>query len=76
MRTFAITSDHNIVVYASKKDAETANPEATFSSIEELAKLAAGWPGTRLVELWNGIPGLTSVKKLMASIPTSRSPLL
>jgi hypothetical protein len=29
----------------------------------ELADLAAKWPANRLIEGWNGIPGLTSVKK-------------
>ncbi len=30
---------------------------------QELADLAAKWPANRLVEVWNGIPGLTPVKK-------------
>ncbi len=63
MSTFAITPDHNIIVYPSKKEAEAINPEATFGSLQELAKLAVGWPSSRLVELWNGIPGLEPVKK-------------
>ena len=34
-----------------------------FASQQELADLAAKWPANRLIEVWNGIPGLTPVKK-------------
>lgn len=34
----------------------------TFSQ-QELAGLVAAWPANRLIEGWNGIPGLTPVKK-------------
>src|SRR5437763_3524927 len=34
-----------------------------FASQQELTDLAAKWPAKRLVEVWNGIPGLTPVKK-------------
>src|SRR5260370_304803 len=34
-----------------------------FTSEKELAQLAADWPGPRLVDIWNRIPGLTPVKR-------------
>jgi hypothetical protein len=34
-----------------------------FASQRELADLAAKWPGDRLVEVYNGIPGLAPIKK-------------
>ena len=32
-----------------------------FASEKELAKLAAQWPARRLVEFWNGMPGVRRV---------------
>jgi hypothetical protein len=34
-----------------------------FDSPEQLAKLARAWPGSRLVEIWNSLPGVVPVKK-------------
>jgi len=36
---------------------------ALFTTQEELTKLADGWPGGRLVEIWNSLPGAMPVKK-------------
>jgi len=36
---------------------------ARFSSIEELARVTQDWRLARLVAVWNGLPGLTSVSK-------------
>ena len=65
MKTFTIASDNNITVFASKKEAAAASatPFDPFTSQSELAELAADWPANRLVEIWNGIPGLTAVTK-------------
>src|SRR3981081_4154476 len=40
-----------------------------FASQQELTDLAAKWPANRLVEVWNGIPGLTPVKKVKDQKP-------
>ncbi len=63
MKTFAITPDNNVTLYASKQEAEAAKPEATFASLEDFVKVAVDWPSSRLIELWNSIPGMTPVKK-------------
>src|SRR3990172_1047307 len=65
MRTFTIDSENNITVFASMQQAKTSNETGAviFTSQEELAKLADGWPGGRLAEIWNSLPGATPVKK-------------
>ena len=60
MTTFTIDSDNNIT-------AHTATPASAdgdaFNSEKQLAKLAAEWPGARVVEIWNSLAGVTPVKK-------------
>ncbi len=65
MQTFTIDSENNITVFANTKEAKTSNQTGAviFTSQEELAQLADGWPGGRLVEIWNSLPGATPVKK-------------
>src|SRR5258708_2416961 len=62
MTIFTIDSENNIV--ATQAQSEITEKEGERSTSEkELVGLAADWPGTRLVEVWNGIPGLTRVKR-------------
>jgi hypothetical protein len=42
---------------------EPAPGVVQFTSQEELEALAADWPGSRLVDIWNRFPGNTRVKK-------------
>jgi len=64
MTTFTIDNENQIMAYLSAEDANS-NPQAQqFTSAKELARLAAKWPATRLVELWNSLPGQKPVKKL------------
>jgi hypothetical protein len=65
MKTFTIDNDNNISVFASRKEAVTAatTPFDPFASASELAELAAAWPSSRLVEIWNSIPGVSAVTK-------------
>jgi hypothetical protein len=52
--TFTIDVDNNITVLASPQQIEEREEGTeTFSSPQELAALAATWPGSRLVEIWN-----------------------
>ena len=62
MKSFNIDAENNITAFAKSKDAEAASGDA-FRSQAELNKLASGWPASRLVEVWNSIPGFTPVKK-------------
>ena len=65
MRTFTIDSENNITAFASMQRAKTSDQTdaVIFTSQEELTKLADGWPGGRLVEIWNSLPGAAPVKK-------------
>src|SRR4029077_12204990 len=60
MTTFLIDAENNI----SSLDSQQADFHGEiFASQTELADLAAKWPANRLIEVWNGIPGLTPVQK-------------
>jgi hypothetical protein len=60
MATFIIDKENSITALSSQQ----ADFEGEiFASQQELADLAANWPANRLIEVWNGIPGLTPVKK-------------
>lgn len=52
-------------VFGSKKEAASASttPLDLFTSQEELETLTRRWPSSRLVEIWNGIPGAKTVTK-------------
>src|SRR5271155_4572261 len=64
MRTFAIERDtNNITVHGSVKEAEAFPDSERFGTEVALAKLAASWPAARLIDIWNGLPGATPVRK-------------
>jgi len=64
MKIFTIESEsNNIILHGSLADAEAVTGAERFSSSEELADLAANWPTSRLIDIWNGLPGVTSVTK-------------
>jgi len=60
MKTFTIDAENSITALGSQQGDFEGE---IFASQQELADLAAAWPANRLVEVWNGIPGLTPVKK-------------
>jgi Protein of unknown function (DUF3489) len=62
MKLFNIDRDNNITAFTKRKDAQFANGD-TFRSQTELSELAAAWPASRLVEIWNSITGFVPVKK-------------
>ena len=64
MPTFTIDTENNITAFTSLKEAEGSGAGAeTFRSPEELAALANIWPGARLVEIWNSLPGVEPVER-------------
>ena len=63
MVTFTITEDNNITAHASAEEARAEAGSITFDSQPALAEVSAEWPASRLVEIWNSIPGNTPVKK-------------
>jgi Protein of unknown function (DUF3489) len=60
--TFEVETN-NITAHATVQDAEAVANAERFRTEAGLAKLAANWPTARLVEIWNGIPGVIPVKK-------------
>ena len=60
MKTYTIDAENSITAHATKQEAGEGE---SFSSQQELASLVAEWQTDRLVEVWNGIPGRTPVKK-------------
>src|SRR5437899_12975056 len=60
MTTDTIDTENSITAHVTKQEAGEGE---SFSSQQELASLVAEWPADRLIEVWNGIPGLTPVKK-------------
>jgi hypothetical protein len=64
MRTFTINPENEITAFASAAEAKQAASEGTaVFATEETLMAAANWPGTRLVEIWNSLPGVTPVRK-------------
>src|SRR5205814_10118483 len=64
MTTFRIDRENNITAFASGEQIEgTAGETEPFRSRQELAALAEKWPATRLVEIWNGLPGVEPVER-------------
>jgi hypothetical protein len=57
MKNFTIENEtNNIAAYGSVKEAEAVPDSERFGSEAALAKLAANWPASRLVEIWNSLP--------------------
>ena len=64
MTAFTIDTDNNITVGASSPPAKASEGGTeTFKNPQELDKLAARWPGARLVEIWNSLPGVEPVQR-------------
>jgi hypothetical protein len=63
MKAFTIDADNNIVAHASSKAAPKTEGIELFTSQDALAELAAAWPASRMVEIWNSLTGVTPVKK-------------
>ena len=63
MKNFTIDAENNITVHGSAKEAEAVPNSERFSNEAALAKLAAAWPASRLLEIWNSLQGETPVRK-------------
>ncbi len=64
MKIFTIENEtNNIMVHATIQEAEAVTNAKPFRNESGLKKLAADWPATRLVDIWNSLPGAIPVKK-------------
>ncbi len=63
--TFTIDSDNNIAASATAEEAGQGDVGGLiqFESQATLAKVSTDWPMSRFIEIWNGIPGQSPVKK-------------
>ena len=63
MPTFTINDDNNITAFNSAQDAAQSGDSAatSFDSQAALKKVSAAWPLSRLVDIWNSIPGQREV---------------
>ena len=64
MKTYTIDAGDNITAFGSAKEAEDSGEP--FNSQKELARLAEGWPVTRLAAIWNSLPGGKPVKRFQS----------
>ena len=65
MKTYTIDKEYNITAYESAEAAKTGEGEP-FTTEADFTALAADWPGTRLVEIWNSLPGVKPVKQFQS----------
>jgi Protein of unknown function (DUF3489) len=64
MSIFTIDSEDNITRSASAQEAtELKAGTESFRSQPELTALAAQWPASRLIAIWNSLPGVEPVKR-------------
>jgi hypothetical protein len=64
MKTFTIETEmNNITLHPTLEDAQAVPDSEHFGSAEDLAGLASEWTTARLLDIWNGIPGVTPVNK-------------
>src|SRR5438045_9531234 len=62
MTTFKIHTNNSITAPATSQHIGESGSE-TFRNAQELTILAEKWPAARLVEIWNGLPGVRPVKR-------------
>ena len=62
-RVFAIDADNTIAVSTSAEKRPRKGRAARFTNEKQLATLAVDWPGSRLVEIWNKLPGVRQIAK-------------
>jgi hypothetical protein len=63
MKAFTIDADNNVTFHPSAKAAPKTEGAELFTSQGALSELAAAWAASRLVEIWNSLPGETPVRK-------------
>ncbi len=64
MRIFTIENENsNIAIHATFREASTVANAMRFRTEAALSRLAADWPTSRLIDVWNGLPGVTPVSR-------------
>src|SRR5579871_2224451 len=70
MNVFTIDADNNITIHATKKAARETGA-GVFDTAENFAELI-GPDNKRLIEIWNGLTGVTPVKKFTSRAVAAR----
>src|SRR6266852_5842105 len=63
MKTFTINPANHVRAYASNDEALMPDGGVKFASEKKLTALAVHWPVGRLVEIWNKLPGVETIRK-------------
>lgn len=63
MHKFVIDAENRVSAYVAAEKAAGPTHGDTFANANDLARLASGWPGTRLVEIWNQLPNVKKVRR-------------
>jgi Protein of unknown function (DUF3489) len=64
MKAFTIENESNNITYhATREEAELIPGPVLFTSADKFGEIASNWPTSRLIEIWNGLPGVTAVNK-------------
>jgi len=61
--TFTIDRNNHITALTSNPPVRVNPDAASFSDAKDLGRLVKRWPGPRLVEIWNALPGQKPIKK-------------
>jgi hypothetical protein len=61
--TYTIDNENNFTAFTSAKEAKNKPETERFHSAEELTRLSEKWPGSRLIEVWNRLPGVVPVER-------------
>lgn len=61
VKTFVIDPANNVVIYADSP--QGPHGVGRFANEKQFAKLSTDWPGERLIEIWNKLPGAKPVRK-------------
>jgi hypothetical protein len=66
MKTYTVNEQSLIVAFATQEEAaaSSATPFDTFTTEQELAELAKGWPAERLLAVWNSVDGLAPATEI------------
>src|SRR6266699_3037490 len=61
--TYTIDAQNGIAARGVHEEAPQAEGTLTFAAESELESLTVGWPSSRLIDVWNRLPGHTPVKR-------------
>jgi Protein of unknown function (DUF3489) len=61
--TYTVDAENGITAHGFNEEVQRAEGTLAFTTENEFEALAADWPTSRLLDIWNRMPGHTPVKK-------------